>query len=63
MTLANIAIYLALIVSVVARRMTGHPVGPARKLLALPVIAIVIGWGDATRGGPAARASWAAEPL
>jgi hypothetical protein len=49
-TLANIAIYLALIVFVVARRMIGRPVGPTKKLFALPVIAIVIGWGDATRG-------------
>jgi hypothetical protein len=49
-TLANIAIYLALITFVVARRMIGRPVGPVKKLFALPVIAIVIGWGDATRG-------------
>jgi hypothetical protein len=49
-TLANIAIYLALIAFVVARRMIGHPVGPIKKLFALPVIAIVLGWGDATRG-------------
>jgi uncharacterized membrane protein len=49
-TLANVAIYLALIVFVVARRMIGRPVGPAKKLFALPVIVIVIGWGDATRG-------------
>jgi hypothetical protein len=49
-TLANIAIYVALIVFVVARRMIGRPVGPTRRLFALPVIAIVIGWGDATRG-------------
>ncbi len=50
MTLANIAIYVALIVYVVAKRMAGRPVGPTKKLFALPVIAIVIGWGDATRG-------------
>jgi hypothetical protein len=49
-TLANIAIYLALIAFVVARRMIGRPVGPVKKLFALPVIAIVLGWGDATRG-------------
>ncbi len=50
MTLANIAIYLALIVFVVAKRMIGRPVGPVKKLFALPVIAVVIGWGDATQG-------------
>jgi uncharacterized membrane protein len=49
-TLANIAIYLALIGFVVARRMIGRPVGPAKKLFALPVIIAVIGWGDATKG-------------
>ena len=50
MTLANIAIYIALIVFVVARRMIGRPVGPAKKLFALPVIVVLIGWGDATKG-------------
>jgi uncharacterized membrane protein len=49
-TLANIAIYIALIVFVVARRMIGRPVGPAKKLFGLPVIVVLIGWGDATRG-------------
>lgn len=50
MTLGNIAIYLALIVFVIARRMIGRPVGPVKKQFALPVIAIVIGWGDAAKG-------------
>ena len=50
MTLTNIAIYAALIVYVVARRMAGSTVGPAKKLFALPVILAVIGWGDATQG-------------
>jgi uncharacterized membrane protein len=49
-TLANIAIYLALVVFLVAKRMIGNPVGPAKKLFALPVIIAVIGWGDATKG-------------
>jgi hypothetical protein len=49
-TLGNIAIYLALIVYVVAKRMIGRPVGPPKKQFALPVIAVVIGWGDATKG-------------
>ena len=30
--------------------MIGRPVGPARKLFALPVIVAMIGWVDATRG-------------
>jgi len=49
-TPANIAIYAAVIVFVVARRMAGNPVGPTRKLFALPVILAVIGWGDAAQG-------------
>ena len=50
MTLANIAIYMALIGFVLVRRMIDSPVGPAKKLLALPVILAVIGWGDAAKG-------------
>jgi hypothetical protein len=49
-TLASVAIYIAVIVFVVARRMIGNPIGPAKKLLALPVIITVLGWGDATKG-------------
>jgi hypothetical protein len=49
-TFANIAISIALIVFVMVRRMIGRPVGPVKKLFALPVILAVIGWGDATRG-------------
>lgn len=50
MTLANVAIYIALIVFVVYRRMAGRPVGLVKKQFALPVVLIVIGWGDATKG-------------
>jgi hypothetical protein len=50
MTPANVAIYLALIVFVVYRRMTGRPVGPVKGQFAMPVVLIVIGWGDATKG-------------
>jgi hypothetical protein len=50
MTLANIAIYVALIVFVIYRRMVGSPVGSVRRLLALPVVLIVLGWGDAAKG-------------
>jgi hypothetical protein len=49
-TLANVAIYIALIIFVVYRRMTGSPVGPVKRQFALPVALIVIGWGDATKG-------------
>jgi hypothetical protein len=50
MTLANIAIYIALIVFVVYRRMAGRPVGPVKRQFALPIVLIVIGWGDASKG-------------
>jgi len=49
-TLANVAGYLALIVFVAYRRMAGRPVGPVKGQFALPVVLIVIGWGDATKG-------------
>jgi hypothetical protein len=49
-TLANVAIYIAVIVFVVYRRMAGRPVGPVKKQFALPAVLIVIGWGDATKG-------------
>jgi len=49
-TLANIAIYLAVIVLVIARRMIGRPVGPVKKQFVLPVVIVVIGWSDATKG-------------
>jgi hypothetical protein len=48
-TLATIGICLALIVFV-AWRMIGRRIGPAGKLFALPVIVVVIGWVDATKG-------------
>ena len=50
MTLANIAIYAALIVFVIYRRMVGRPVGSPKKLFAPAVLVVVLGWGDATRG-------------
>jgi hypothetical protein len=49
-TVANVAIYAGLIVLVVARRMTGRPVGPVKKLFAPAVIVVLLGWGDATKG-------------
>jgi hypothetical protein len=51
MTLANVLIYVLLIALVLARRFRGHPVGDLRKLLALPLIVTVIGYGDLTHGG------------
>lgn len=50
MSVASIAVYIALIGYVAARRMIGFPAGPAKKLFALPVIVAVIGWGHVTKG-------------
>lgn len=50
MTLGNIAIYAALIISIVYRRMAGRAVGPVKSQFVLPVVLLVIGWGDASKG-------------
>jgi hypothetical protein len=49
-TIANIAIYIALIVFIVIMRMIGLPVGPVKQQFILPVIIVVTGWGDAAKG-------------
>jgi hypothetical protein len=48
-TVANIAIYLALIVFIVVRRMIGRPVWPAKQQFILPVVIVAIGWGTRPR--------------
>jgi hypothetical protein len=50
MTVANILIYLALIVFIVARRFKGHPIGTPKQLFALPVIVTILGYGDLSHG-------------
>jgi hypothetical protein len=50
MTFANVAIYLALIVFILARKVNGQPLGLPKKLFALPIVLIVIGYGDVTHG-------------
>jgi len=50
MTLANVVIYLALIVFILAKKVKGQPIGTPKKLFALPVIVTVIGYGDVTHG-------------
>ena len=51
MSAANILLYVVLIGYVLFRKVQGQPVKAPRRLLALPVILIVLGFGD-LRGGP-----------
>jgi hypothetical protein len=50
MTILNILVYIALIGYVLFRRVQGRPVKEGRKLFALPVVLIVLGYGDVTQG-------------
>jgi hypothetical protein len=50
MTFANIVIYLALIVYILARKLKGQPIGTPKNLFMLPVIVTFIGYGDVTHG-------------
>jgi hypothetical protein len=50
MTFANVLIYVALIALVLARRFSGHPIGNAKKLFALPVVVTIIGFVDLSHG-------------
>lgn len=51
MTAANIAVYAALIIYLLARKMIGQPLREGRKLLVLPVLVTIIGYGDLGHGG------------
>jgi hypothetical protein len=50
MTFANVVVYLALIGYVLLRKFEGQPVGTPRRLFALPIVLIVIGFGDLSHG-------------
>jgi hypothetical protein len=50
MTFANVAIYLALIVFILARKVQGQPLGAPKKLFMLPAVLVFIGYGDVTHG-------------
>jgi hypothetical protein len=47
-TFANVLIYLALIAYVLVGKAKGKPVGTPKRLLALPVVLVVIGYGNLT---------------
>jgi hypothetical protein len=50
MTFANVAIYVALIVYILARKVKGQPIESTKKLFILPILVTVIGYGDVTHG-------------
>jgi hypothetical protein len=50
MTAANILLYVALIGYVLYRKMQGQPLKQGKHLFVLPVLMIVIGYGDLTHG-------------
>jgi len=50
MTVANILIYIALIGYILFKRVQGQPVKMGRKLFILPVLLVVIGYGDLVNG-------------
>jgi hypothetical protein len=50
MTLLNIAVYVALIAYVVSKKMQGQPLKEGKKLFVLPVVLVVLGYGDLSHG-------------
>ncbi len=50
MTVLDVLVYVALIGWVLARRVRGQPLRAPRQLFVLPVVLIVLGYGDVTRG-------------
>ncbi len=50
MTFLNILLYVALIGYVLFKKIQGRPIRAPRKLLGLPIVLIVLGFGDLTSG-------------
>lgn len=50
MSFANVILYIALIAYVLYGKARGWPMKPPKKLFALPIVIVVIGYGDATQG-------------
>ena len=51
MTVTNVLIYLVLIGYVLFKKVQGQPVAAPKRLFALPIVLIVLGYGDLTHGG------------
>jgi hypothetical protein len=52
MTITNVLVYLALIGYMLFSRLQGQPVATPKRLFALPIILIVLGYGDVSHGRP-----------
>jgi hypothetical protein len=50
MSILNILVYVALIGYVMFKRVQGQPLATPRRLFALPIILIILGYGDVTSG-------------
>ena len=50
MSVLNILVYVALIGYVMFKRVQGQPVATPRRLFALPIVLIILGYGDVTSG-------------
>jgi hypothetical protein len=50
MSVLNILVYVALIGYVMFKRVQGQPVATPKRLFALPIILIILGYGDVTSG-------------
>jgi hypothetical protein len=51
MTVTNVLIYLALIGYVLFKKVQGQPVAAPKRLFGLPIVLIVLGYGDLTHAG------------
>jgi hypothetical protein len=50
MTFANVLVYLALIGYILFKRIQGQPVATPKRLFGLPIVLIVLGYGDLHTG-------------
>jgi hypothetical protein len=50
MTATNVLVYVALIGFVLFKRVQGQPVAAPKRLFGLPIVLIVVGYGDLTHG-------------
>ena len=51
MTVTNVLVYIALIAYVLLKKVHGQPVAAPKRLFALPIVLIVLGYGDLTHAG------------
>jgi hypothetical protein len=51
MTFLNIVVYVALIGFILFKRVQGQPVAAPKRLFGLPILLVILGYGDLTNGG------------